>query len=40
MDKLYFWFTVGLAAAIWIFVFKMVAANQPVQGLKDFAQAL
>ena len=37
MDKLGFWFMVGLVATIWIYLFKMVAANTNVQGLKDFA---
>lgn len=40
MDKLGFWFMVGAVAVIWIYLFKMIAANTNVQGLKDFAAVI
>lgn len=40
MGKITFWFMIGLVAAIWIYAFKIVAAQTNISGLKDFAQAL
>lgn len=40
MGKLTFWVMVAVVAMIGIYVFKLVASQTNVQGLKDFAQAL
>lgn len=38
--KIGFWLMVGIASVSFIYVFKLVAANSNVQGLKDFASAI
>ena len=40
MGKAMFWLQVIIVSMIGIYVFKLIAAQTSVQGLRDFAQAL
>lgn len=39
-SKLMFWFTIGLVAAVWIWLFKGIAASTNIPSLQKFAEAL
>jgi hypothetical protein len=40
MEKLSFWFIVGIWAVLFIWAFKLVASQSNIDGLKTFAEAL
>lgn len=40
MNKISFWFMVVVAAIIGIYIFKFVAAQTNIPGLKTFAEAI